>query len=227
MFTGIIEEIGRVSRFERRGRGARVTIDAERVTEGLGEGESICVDGICLTVVAPGPRRFSAEVSRETMERSTLGTCRVGRRVNLERPVRPDGRLGGHIVQGHVDATAEVVSVRREGDHARLEIAVPAGLASYMVEKGSIAVEGVSLTVAALREDRVVIALVPTTLRGTTLGERKRGDRLNVEVDIIGKYVRSFLTAGVEGGPPAGSPSPGEASGPMGRGNEWKGTCRD
>jgi riboflavin synthase len=203
MFTGIVEEVGRVSRFERRGSGARVTIDAERVTRGLREGDSVCVDGICLTVVAPAGRRFAAELSRETMERSTLGGCRAGMRVNLERPVRPDGRLGGHIVQGHVDGTATVLALRREGDHALLEAEVPVGLAPYLVPKGSVALNGVSLTVAELRGNRISIALIPTTLRETNLGERRRGDRLNLEVDIIGKYVRSFMAVGLE--PPARS----------------------
>jgi riboflavin synthase len=195
MFTGIIQEMGRVVRFERRGGGAHMTVQASRVSDGLGENESISVDGTCLTVVTIAPGRFSMEISGETIRKSTLGTCRPGRRVNLERAVTPTGLFGGHLVQGHVDGTAEVVTLDRNGEHAILKVSVPSDLIPYIVPKGSIALNGVSLTVADRHEERVTIALIPTTLKETNLGGCRRGDRLNLEVDIIGKYIRSFMDA--------------------------------
>jgi len=193
MFTGIVEEIGRVVRFERKGEGAYITIQGPRVADGMEEGHSISVDGVCLTAVSPNRDEFSAEVSPETLKRSTLGSFRVGREINLERPVTPAKFMGGHIVQGHVDAMVKVVSFKRQGDQAELKVDIPRELGAYIVSKGSIALNGVSLTVAEIRGRIVSVALIPTTLKETNLGDCTVGSHLNLEVDIIGKYVKSFI----------------------------------
>lgn len=193
MFTGIVEEMGKVVRFERKGQGAYVTIRGPRIAEGMAAGNSVSVDGVCLTAVSPNPEEFSAEISSETMKKSTLGSFRVGRGVNLERPVTPEKFLGGHIVQGHVDAMVKVVSFKRLGDQAELKVDIPPEVAGYIVMKGSITLNGVSLTVSDIRGRTISVALIPTTLKETNLGDCRVGEHLNLEVDIIGKYVKSFL----------------------------------
>ncbi|OGF97901.1 MAG: riboflavin synthase subunit alpha [Candidatus Glassbacteria bacterium RBG_16_58_8] len=195
MFTGIVEEVGRVARFDKKGKGGFLTVEAGKIIGDLGEGSSVNVDGICLTVISADASRFSAEISPETLKRGIIDSYRPGRRVNLERPLTANRFMGGHIVQGHVDASARVTSLIRRGDHADLRVLVPKEQMGYIVPKGSIALNGVSLTVATIRREHVVVALIPTTLRETNLGDCRRGDRLNLEVDIIGKYVKTFMEA--------------------------------
>jgi riboflavin synthase len=183
---------------ERRGGGARLGLSCELVGEPLRPGESVAVDGACLTVAELTAGGFVADLSAETLARSTLGRLRPGRRVNVERALKVGERLGGHLVQGHVDATARVVATRPVGEFVTLRIGLPASLAPEVVGKGSIAVDGVSLTVAALGEGWFEVALVPVTLAGTTLGERRPGDEVNLETDVLAKYVRRAL--GADGG---------------------------
>jgi riboflavin synthase len=189
MFTGIVEELGEVMGLDLDGDAARLSVRAPVVSADAVHGASIAVNGVCLTVVDVQDDLFTADVMRETLERSTLGGLRAGERVNLERAVRASDRLGGHIVQGHVDGVDEVQS-RTPGERWDVvRIGLPPKLARYVVEKGSIAVDGVSLTVSALGDDWFEISLIPTTLELTTLGLRKPGEWVNLEVDVIAKYV--------------------------------------
>ena len=189
MFTGIVEELGEVVALDLDGDSARLGVKAPVVSADAVHGASIAVNGVCLTVVDVQGEVFAADVMRETLERSTLGGLRTGERVNLERAVRASDRLGGHIVQGHVDGIDEVQS-RTPGERWDVvRIGLPPTLARYVVEKGSIAVDGVSLTVSALGNDWFEISLIPTTLELTTLGLRKPGEWVNLEVDVIAKYV--------------------------------------
>ena len=195
MFTGIVEELGEVVALEPRGDSARLTVRGPVVTGDARHGDSIAVNGVCLTVAESEGDSFTADVMRETLDRSSLGALLPGSRVNLERAVRADQRLGGHIVQGHVDGTGEVLS-REPGEHWEVvRLSLPAGLARYVVEKGSIAVDGVSLTVAEVGEDSFAVSLIPTTLGLTTLGRKRPGEPVNLEVDVIAKYVEK-LTGG-------------------------------
>jgi len=195
MFTGIVEEIGEIVRVEPAGDGARLEIRGKTVTEGTRHGDSIAVDGVCLTVVGLDGDAFTVDVVAETLARSTLGGKAAGARVNLERAVRADQRLGGHIVQGHVDGTAVVLG-RTPGDHGeRMRFSLPPALARYVVEKGSIAVDGVCLTVAAVDAESFTVALIPATLELTTLGARRPGEPVNLEVDVLAKYVEKQVAA--------------------------------
>ena len=193
MFTGIIEELGSVRSIEERGENARVVITARIVTEGTNHGDSIAVNGVCLTALDVQPDSFAADVSRETLLRSTLGSLRPGAPVNLERAVTPATRLGGHIVQGHVDARGRFVGVEDHGESWTLRIAYPKEIARYLVFKGSVAVEGISLTIAGLTDDYFEIAIIPKTWEVTNLSHLKPGDDVNLEVDVIGKYVERLL----------------------------------
>ena len=193
MFTGIIEELGSVRSIEERGENARIVISAHVVTEGTNHGDSISVNGVCLTALDLHPDSFAADVSRETLMRSTLGSLQPGSPVNLERAVTPATRLGGHIVQGHVDARGRFLSVEDHGESWTLKIAYPKEIARYLVFKGSVTVEGISLTIAALSEDHFEIAIIPKTWEVTNLSHLKPGDEVNLEVDIIGKYVERLL----------------------------------
>jgi riboflavin synthase len=200
MFTGIIEELGQVVRLEPGADSARVTVRGPVVTADAVPGASIAVNGVCLTVVGLDGDAFTADVMAETLARSSLATAAPGVAVNLERPVPAGGRLGGHIVQGHVDGTGTVVE-RVPGDRWELvRVEVPEALARYVVAKGSIAIDGISLTVAAL-EDRpggtvVTVSLIPETLTRTTLGRRAVGERVNLEVDVLAKYVERLTMSG-------------------------------
>jgi riboflavin synthase len=196
MFTGIIEELGRVRGVERRGEGVRMTVEARVVTEGTREGDSISVNGVCLTALEVGRGSFAADGSRETLQRSTLGSLRAGSPVNLERAVTPETRLGGHIVQGHVDARGRFLSAEEHGGSWTVRIGYPPELARYLVFKGSITVEGISLTVAALADDYFEIAVIPKTWGVTNLSHLRSGDAVNLEADIIAKYVERILTVG-------------------------------
>lgn len=194
MFTGIIEELGTVERWEARGAGARVTVRCAKVLGDTTPGSSIAVNGVCLTAAAVAPRSFSADVSPETLLRTNLGDLRPGARVNLERPLAANGRFGGHIVQGHVDGTGELVSLEALGDaNWWLTVRFPGELSPYIVEKGSIAVDGISLTVAALEGDLLSAAIIPHTYENTTLHAYRPGARLNLECDILAKYVARLL----------------------------------
>ncbi|MFD6952446.1 riboflavin synthase subunit alpha [Nocardiopsis sp. TSRI0078] len=195
MFTGIVEELGEVVSIEPAGGGALLlTVRGPLVSAGVGHGESIAVNGVCLTVVGSGGDTFTADVMKESVDRSTLGSLTVGSPVNLERAARVDGRLGGHIVQGHVDGTACLLS-RNPGDNWDvLRFGLPAHLSPYVVEKGSITVDGTSLTVSAVsepdaQEEFFEVSLIPETLRATTLGSLAAGAAVNIEVDVIAKYV--------------------------------------
>lgn len=193
MFTGIIEELGTVQSIEERGENARIVIGAGIVTEGTNHGDSIAVNGVCLTALDVRPDSFSADVSRETLQRSTLGDLKPGTRVNLERAVTPATRLGGHMVQGHVDARGRFVSVADHGESWTIRIGFPDEIARYLVFKGSVAVEGISLTIAALADDYFEVAIIPKTWEVTNLSRLKPGDSVNLEVDVIGKYVERLL----------------------------------
>ena len=193
MFTGIIEELGSVRSIEERGENARIVIDARVVTEGTNHGDSIAVNGVCLTALDIHDDSFAADVSRETLLRSTLGSLKPGTPVNLERAVTPATRLGGHMVQGHVDARGKFVSVADHGDSWTLRIGFPPEIARYLVFKGSVAVEGISLTIANLGENYFEIAIIPKTWEVTNLSNLKPGDGVNLEVDVIGKYVERLL----------------------------------
>jgi riboflavin synthase len=189
MFTGIVEELGELVFVEIDGDSARLTVKAPLVSSDAVHGASIAVNGVCLTVVDVQNGTFTADVMRETLERSALGGLRPGERVNLERAVRANGRLGGHIVQGHVDGIDEIQS-RTPGERWDVvRIGLPVRLARYVVEKGSIAVDGVSLTVSGIGDEWFEVSLIPTTLELTTLGLRKPGEWVNLEVDVIAKYV--------------------------------------
>jgi riboflavin synthase len=207
MFTGIIEELGRVRALERRGEGVRMTVEARVVTEGTREGDSIAVNGVCLTALEVGRDSFAADGSRETLQRSTLGTLRAGSAVNLERAVTPETRLGGHIVQGHVDGRGRFLSAEEHGGSWTVRIGYPAELARYLVFKGSVTVEGISLTVAALADDYFEIAVIPKTWAVTNLSRLRPGDDVNLEADIIAKYVERILTVGARQGEAAAQTS--------------------
>jgi riboflavin synthase len=194
MFTGLIEAVGRIERVERQPAGCRIRVEAPFASE-LGDGESVAVDGVCLTAVAADASGFAADVSPETERVTTLGSREAGAVVNLERPLRADARLGGHFVLGHVDGVGRVVALRPQGDHYWLEVEIPADLTGLVIAKGSIAVDGISLTVAALSGRRVAVQIVPFTFTHTALSARQPGDAVNVEVDVLGKYVARLLGA--------------------------------
>ena len=194
MFTGIIEELGVVERVDRRGDGARLEIQCRAVLEDSREGSSIAVNGVCLTAIDVDARSFAADLAPETIRRSNLGDLRAGSRVNLERPLSPSGRLSGHIVQGHVDGTGELLALDELGDNNWwLQVRIPAELDRYLVYKGSIAIDGISLTIAELRGEVLSVTVIPHTYLNTNLGSRKAGDRLNLECDILAKHVEKLL----------------------------------
>jgi len=195
MFTGIIEELGHVRAIEKRGEDARIVIEARTVTVGSINGDSISVNGVCLTALDVKPDSFAADVSKETLFRSTLGSLHHGSPVNLERAVTPATRLGGHIVQGHVDARGKFLGSENHGDSWTFRFAYPKEVGRYMVFKGSVAVEGISLTIAGLTDDYFDIAIIPKTFEVTNFSQLKPGDQVNLEVDVIAKYVERILTA--------------------------------
>jgi riboflavin synthase len=194
MFTGIVEELGAVESIESRAAGARLKIHCRKVLEDMCEGASIAVNGVCLTAVDLRPESFSADLAPETLERSNLGALRTLSRVNLERPLTPNSRLSGHIVQGHVDATAEFLSLDALGDENWwLKVRVPAALDPYLVYKGSVAIDGISLTIAALDGDVLSVTIIPHTYRNTTLGTYQPGSLVNIECDILAKHVEKLI----------------------------------
>lgn len=193
MFTGIVEGVASVTGIEPRGKLTRISLDAGPVASGVRVGDSICVNGACLTVVEVEGSQLGFEAVKETLECTSLGDLRQGGRVNLERALRADGRFDGHIVQGHVDGTGRVRALERHGEDVRLAVDCAAEVLAYLVPKGSVAVDGVSLTVVDVGEAGFDVALIPHTLSATTLGERRPGDRVNLEADVLGKYVRRYL----------------------------------
>lgn len=196
MFTGLVSASAKVVRRRATPGGAVIEVERPASYADAALGESIAVAGVCLTVVPPlDARALTFDVSPETLARTTLGGLAPGTRVNLERALAAGDRLGGHVVAGHVDGTAEVMGVARSGDSWTFTFSLPAALARYAVEKGSIAVDGVSLTIAALRDGSFDVAVIPHTFTQTTLGERRSGDRVNIEVDVLGKYVERLLAA--------------------------------
>ncbi|MEU5808278.1 riboflavin synthase [Streptomyces sp. HUAS TT3] len=198
MFTGIVEELGEVTAVEQLSEASRFRLRGPLVTDGAKHGDSIAVNGVCLTVVDTADGEFTADVMQETLNRSSLGALQAGSRVNLERPMALGGRLGGHLVQGHVDGTGTILA-RTPSEHWEIvKVSLPAGLARYVVEKGSITVDGVSLTVVEAAADHFTISLIPTTLALTTLGIKQPGDPVNLEVDVLAKYVERLLAAGVD-----------------------------
>jgi riboflavin synthase len=194
MFTGIIEELGRVEAVDASDDGARLRIAAELSAE-LSEGDSVAVNGACLTATSVGGGSFEADVMHQTLSLTTLGGLEATSPVNLELPLRPTDRLGGHVVQGHVDGTATVTDLFADGFAKRLRIELPDELLPYVVERGSVAIEGVSLTIADLTESGLGVSLIPETLERTTLGSLEPGDRVNVECDVLARYVRRQLEA--------------------------------
>lgn len=196
MFTGIVEELGEVVAVEHRQDAARFRLRGPVVTENARHGDSIAVNGVCLTVVEVAEGEFTADVMAETLRRSSLGTLAAGSGVNLERPVALGGRLGGHIVQGHVDGTGTLVERSASQHWESVRVAVPADLSPYVVEKGSVALDGVSLTVVEAGDDFLTVGLIPATLAATTLGARQPGERVNIEVDVLAKYVERLLATG-------------------------------
>ena len=201
MFTGIIEELGRVREIEKRGEDARIVIEARTVTEGSSDGDSIAVNGVCLTALDVKSDSFAADVSKETLSRSTLGNLKSGSPVNLERAVTPATRLGGHIVQGHVDARGKFLGSENHGESWTFRFAYPKEIARYLVFKGSVAVEGISLTIANLTDDVFEIAVIPKTFEVTNFSRLKPGDEVNLEVDLIAKYVERMLTTSAVSSP--------------------------
>lgn len=193
MFTGIIEELGSVLTLSRNENGARITISAQKITTDTKDGDSIAVNGVCLTALNVTAEGFDADVSEETLRRSTLGNLSAGARVNLERALTFASRLGGHIVQGHVDGRGTFLSATPEGDFYTVRIGFPPELARYLVHKGSVAVEGISLTIAELGADHFDIAVIPKTWEVTNLSTLGPGDAVNLEVDMIAKYVEKLM----------------------------------
>ena len=192
MFTGIIEELGTVAAC-----GTRLVLRCSAVLEDAQEGSSIAVNGVCLTALDLTGDSFAADLAPETLARTNLGDLRVGSRVNLERPVTPVTRLSGHIVQGHVDGTGDLIALDELGDgNWWLKVKVPAGLDRYLVHKGSIAIDGISLTIATLERDVLGVTIIPHTYSNTTLGTRRVGERVNLEVDVLAKHVEKLIKSG-------------------------------
>jgi riboflavin synthase len=196
VFTGIIEEVGTLAGIEPRPAGSRMRFAAAKVNEGLLEGDSVSVNGVCLTAVDIQRNSFGADVSPETLKRSNLGDLRPSDIVNLERPLTPNARLGGHIVQGHVDGVGELLSIEQlGGDNWWLRVRMPAELDRYLVFKGSVALDGISLTIAAVEDSEVSVTIIPHTYANTNLHTRRAGDRLNVECDVLAKYVEKMMAS--------------------------------
>ena len=193
MFTGLVEELGVVRSVQKAGRCAVLTVGASAVLDGLKIGDSVAVNGVCLTVTALPGGGFAADVMHETVERSGLFALRPGSPVNLERAMRADARFGGHIVAGHIDGTGRVRAVRRDENALWLQIAAPPQILRYVVEKGSVAVDGVSLTVAAVTGADFSVSVIPHTADATVLGRARAGDTVNLECDVLGKYVEKLL----------------------------------
>ena len=193
MFTGIVEELGTVARIVRGSSHQRISINCKKVLEDIHLGDSIAVNGVCLTVVEFTDHGFSADVMNETFMRSSLGALEPGSYVDLERAMAADGRFGGHIVSGHIDGTGLIKSIRPDGNAVWFEIRTEEKILEGIVEKGSITIDGISLTVAAVGRDSFKVSIIPHTLKETVLGHKKNGDTVNLENDVVGKYIKKFL----------------------------------
>ena len=193
MFTGLIEETGKVSSLRRGGNSSFIRIQAEKVLEGTVTGDSIAVNGVCLTVTEMGSGWFQADVMNETLARSSLGSLKPGDPVNLERAMAAGGRFGGHIVSGHIDGTGTVTDIKNDGIAVWYTITADPQILRYIVEKGSVALDGISLTVAKVTAESFSVSVIPHTAEVTTLSKRKTGDKINIENDIIGKYVEKLM----------------------------------
>ena len=195
MFTGIVEEVGKVIKIEQRGENRRITIEAKNTPKELGTGQSVAVSGVCLTALAIKPHSFCADLAPETWNRTSFSRIREGALVNLELPMKADGCFGGHIVQGHVDGVGKVIAFDRIADSENwwLHVEIPPDVEKYTVFKGSICIEGISLTVAKLEKSRCTIAIIPHTVELTNLGSLKPGDPVNLEADVIAKYVEKMM----------------------------------
>ena len=205
MFTGIVEEVGLVRAIQRRTGYQRTTVEAKRVLEDVSIGDSISIDGACHTVVEAERRAFSFESVSETLERTTLGRLKTGDRVNLERSLKLSDRLGGHLVAGHVDGMGTVMERRQRADNMTFRIGMPEDLAAYLANKGSIAVDGISLTVVAAGARHFTVTVIPHTVEATTIGERRVGDAVNLEVDLVARYLERLTGCRAENGSPATS----------------------
>ena len=193
MFTGLIEDVGTIGGLRLQQKSAVLTVKTKLPVRSMARGASVAVNGACLTVVKKGLRSFTVDVSPETLQRTSLETLTIGSMVNLERPMRLADRLGGHLVTGHVDGVGAVAAIERQGEFTIVTFDVPAPLGALLVPKGSVAVDGISLTVNVCRKQRFSVAIIPFTLRHTNLRARKVGDKVNIETDLIGKYVQSFM----------------------------------
>jgi len=193
MFTGLIEDVGTIGGLRLQQKSAVLTVKTKLPVRSMARGASVAVNGACLTVVKKGLRSFTVDVSPETLQRTSLETLTVGSMVNLERPMRLADRLGGHLVTGHVDGVGAVAAIEKQGEFTIITFEVPAPLGALLVPKGSVAVDGISLTVNVCRKQRFSVAIIPFTLRHTNLRARKVGDKVNIETDLIGKYVQSFV----------------------------------
>jgi len=199
MFTGIVEELGSIEEWSTDEKGASIAIVADLVTADLRTGDSISVNGVCLTAIDISAGRFTADVSQETLDCSTLGGLEVGSVVNLERAVTPTTRLGGHIVQGHVDCRGKFLGAVEEGDFWTVTIGFPSEIGRYLVHKGSVTIEGISLTIASLTVDQLDIAIIPKTWELTNLSRLEVGDKVNIEVDVLAKYIEKMIASRVSG----------------------------
>lgn len=195
MFTGIIEELGTVGQMDRRPDSIKLTIQARKVLEGTQLGDSIAVNGVCLTVTSMTDSSFTADVMHETMRRSSLSDIKSGSKVNLERAMQVGGRLGGHIVSGHIDGVGHIARIAADGIARVITISIPKDMESFIVEKGSIAIDGISLTVVSVGNSQFSVSIIPHTMANTTLIDKHPGAVVNLETDVIGKYVHSFTTA--------------------------------
>lgn len=193
MFTGIIEDIGIIASIKKMGGRWELSLKTALPSVSIKEGDSICVDGVCLTATKISGNVFSADASLETLNLTTLKDKKGGQKVNLERAMIADGRFGGHLVTGHIDGIGTIVDIRKEGDSTRLTVEVPASLARYIVRKGSIAIDGISLTVNEQRDNTFTVNIIPYTVSQTTIADKNLRDSINIETDIIGKYVENFL----------------------------------
>lgn len=193
MFTGLIEDVGTIGDLRLQQKSAVLTVKTRLPVRSMARGASVAVNGACLTVVKKGPKSFTVDVSPETLQRTSLKTLTIGSMVNLERPMRLADRLGGHLVTGHVDGVGAVAAIERQGEFTIVTFDVPAPLGALLVPKGSVAVDGISLTVNVCRKQRFSVAIIPFTLQHTNLRARKVGDKVNIETDLIGKYVQSFM----------------------------------
>lgn len=199
MFTGLVEEIGQIRTVRAAGTSRQFTISAQKITEDIKVDDSICINGVCLTVIRHDADSFEVQAVDETLRKTNLGQLQTGSRVNLERALRPSDRLGGHFVQGHVDGTARITNLEPQAAGKLMTVELPESLCRYVIQHGSIALDGVSLTVARLAGNSITLALIPHTLASTTLGLRRPGDSLNVETDLLGKYIEKLMTHSAHG----------------------------